>query len=191
MLFFLACAHPIPPPPPPPVLVAPTVPSLGFRVRAAEGVRAWVWLDQPALVPVPVVWEDRSPICWIPPGQGAGWTRLPDCEAAVSEDGAWGMVGQADAVALGMASRRASALGGPVNSAWRAPCGALRHEQALSRVRCGEEVWSLPPGSAQAAFAEPSGTLWLILDRGPQICLVALNEEPSLGVCAPDPAHAG
>lgn len=101
------------------------------------------------------------------------------------------MVGPADAVALGMAARRASAPGGPVNSAWRASCGPLRHEQALSRMRCGEQIWSVPPGSAQAVFSEPEGPLWLILDQGSEICVHALGETVTLGVCAPDPADAG
>lgn len=171
--------------------VAPSLPSVGFRVRSGGEVHTWVWLDQAALAPLAVVWEDRSPMCWIPEGQGAGWRRLQGCEAPVSEDGAWAVIGPPDALALGMAARRASAQGGPVNSAWRAPCGPLRHEQALSRMRCGEQVWALPGGSAQAVFSEPDGPLWLILDRGPEICVLSLDETVTLGVCAPDPADAG
>ena len=191
MLLLLSCVHPIPPPAPVPVVVAPSLPSLAFRVRSQEEVHTWVWLDQPAVEPLPVVWEDRSSMCWIPVGQVAGWTRLMDCDAPVSEQGAWGMVGQQDAVALGMASRRASAKKGPVNSAWRAPCGTLRHEQALSRMRCGAQIWSLPSGSAQAVFDEPQGGLWLLLDVGPSLCMVSLSEQAEVQVCAPDPAWPG
>jgi hypothetical protein len=191
VLLFLSCVHPIPPPPPPAVLVAPSMPSLAFRVRSKEAVHTWVWLDEVALESLPVVWEDRSSMCWIPAGQGAGWTRLLDCAAPVSEQGAWGLVGLSEAVALGMAARRASTQLGPVNSAWRAPCGMLRHEQALSRLRCGDQIWSLPKGAAQAAFDEPRGGLWLIVDVGAQLCLVSLTDEAEVQVCAPDPAHSG
>ena len=191
MLLFLSCVHPIPPPPPPPAIVAPSLPTLAFRVRSKDEVHAWVWLDESAVEPLPVVWEDRSQMCWIPAGQGAGWTRLRDCAAPVSEQGAWGLVGHQDAVALGMASRRASVQKGPVNSAWRAPCGMLRHEQGLSQVRCGSQSWPLPSGTAQAAFHEPQAGLWLILDVGVSLCLVSLREEAEVQVCAPDPASSG
>ena len=124
-------------------------------------------------------------------GQGSGWTRLGDCAAPVSADGAWGLVGQLDAVALGMAVRNASARTGPVNSAWRAPCGTLLHEQKVSRMRCGTQIWDLPSGSAQAVFDEPGRGLWLILDAGPRLCVVSLGEQAEVQVCAPDPASAG
>ncbi|MFT5583639.1 MAG: hypothetical protein ACI9VR_001219 [Cognaticolwellia sp.] len=191
MFLFLSCVHPVPPLPPPAVLVPPSMPSLAFRVRSKDEVHTWVWLDRNATVVLPVVWEDRSPVCWIPAGQGSGWTRLGDCAAPVSADGAWGLVGQLDAVALGMAARKASARGGPVNSAWRAPCGMLLHEQKVSRMRCGTQLWSLPSGAAQAVFDEPGRGLWLILDTGPRLCVISLGEHAEVQVCAPDPAYSG
>ena len=191
MLLLLSCVHPVPPPPPPVVIVAPSMPSVAFRVRSKEEVHTWVWLDRVAVDALPVVWEDRSAMCWVPPGQAAGWTHLDGCDAAVSEQGAWGLIGLQEATALGMAARRASSLRGPINSAWRAPCGMLRHEQAVAGMRCGSQSWSVPAGAAQAAFDEPQGGLWLILDVGPKLCVVSLAEEAEVQVCAPDPAFSG
>ncbi len=191
MLLFLSCVHSVPPPPPPSVIVPPSMPSLAFRVEVKGEVHTWVWLDRAATRDLPVVWEDRISVCWIPEGQGSGWTRLGDCGALVSADGAWGLVGQQDAVALGMAERKASVLGGPVNSVWHAPCGMLRHEQSISRMRCGSQSWSLPSGAAQAVFDEPGRGLWLVLDTGPRLCVVSLGEQPEVKVCAPDPASSG
>ena len=58
-------------------------------------------------------------------------------------------------------------------------------------MRCGSQVWTLPPGSAQAAFDAPEGGLWLLLDRGAKLCWVSLSDKAEVQVCAPDPAHAG